>query len=88
MEYVAQKAGYGLPVPDPPSLSTKEGDVDQDAADLVRRLCTLAGTIMEDVSTVALVGATDPDLAIFKVRQAGADITVLANAAEVVARRG
>lgn len=62
--------------------------MDNDAADLVARLCTLAGTIMEDTSPVAIVRPADPTMVIAEVRQAGNDIAALANAAEVVARRG
>ena len=64
-------------------------ELDKDASDLVARLCTFAGMIMEDVSPIAL-GSSEPGseaAAIGQVRQAGLDIEALAHAAEVVARR-
>ena len=63
----------------------------EDASDLVARLCTVAGMIMEDVLPMALVrpsdlAETEGNLA--SLRQAGLDTAALAAAAEVVARRG
>ncbi|MGE3993333.1 hypothetical protein [Pseudorhodoplanes sp.] len=62
--------------------------MDKDAAELVARLCTLAGTIMEDVSPIALTRSEDTAAVIAEVRQAGNDILALADAAEAAARRG
>ena len=61
-----------------------------DASDLVARLCTIAGTIMEDVSPIALTRATDPSTiepTLKELQRAAQDIAALANAAEVVGRR-
>ncbi len=61
-----------------------------DARDLIDRLCTIAGMIMEDVSAMAVV----IDEAILRgekiriIRTASQDIDVLAEAASVISRRG
>jgi hypothetical protein len=60
-----------------------------DASDLVARLCTIAGTIMEDVSPIALANATDPstiEATLRELQRAAQDIAALASAAEVVGR--
>ena len=65
--------------------------MDKDVSELVARLCTVAGMIMEDVLPMALVRPSDlaeTDVNLATLRQAGSDITALAGAAAVVARRG
>lgn len=60
-----------------------------DAQDLIDRLCTHAGMIMEDVIPTAIsAGARfDRSKKIQLIRTASQDMAALANAAEVVARR-
>ena len=61
-----------------------------DIRDLIDRLCTWAGMIMEDVSPVAIStgGESDAALRIEQIRAAAADIGALAEAASVILRRG
>ena len=61
-----------------------------DSRDLIDRLCTRAGIIMEDVSPVAILtrGECDDASRIEQIRAAAADIAVLADAASVILRRG
>lgn len=61
----------------------------EDANDLIVRLCTCAGMIMEDTSDIALVAGTSGGIGdrVSKVGEAGRDIEALANAAAVIARR-
>lgn len=58
--------------------------------DLINRLLTIAGTIMEDVSPVAIVSSDDMavEARITAVLDAGRAISLLAGAADVVWRRG
>lgn len=61
-----------------------------DSRDLIDCLCTWAGMIMEDVSTVAILTGAEGDAAskVEQIRAAAADIRVLAEAASVILRRG
>lgn len=61
-----------------------------ESRDLIDRLCTRAGMIMEDVSVVAIVTGRESDAAsrIEQIRVAAADIGALAEAASVILRRG
>lgn len=58
-----------------------------DADDLVARLLTLAGEILEDVSPATIIRGTNAEERFVIVQQAGADIVQLAQAAEIVYRR-
>ena len=60
-----------------------------DAQDLIDRLCTHAGMIMEDLSATAILAQAKSDrrAKIRLIRSAGEDIAALADAAEVLARR-
>ncbi len=60
-----------------------------DASDLIERLCMAAAMVMEDEVEAALVGSTtrSPSACIEAITRAGCDISALASAAEVIARR-
>lgn len=61
-----------------------------DAKDLIDRLCTLAGMIMEDASAEAVAIETDRNKLTSKIRtirNSAADVATLADAAMVVLRR-
>ena len=60
-----------------------------DTDDLIVRLCTCAGMIMEDTSDIALVASAGSALVerVSRIAAAGRDIEALANAAAVIARR-
>lgn len=60
-----------------------------DSTELVDRLCTLAGMILEDASAEAiLTGKRDKlQLKVERMRRAGADVAILADAAAVILGR-
>ena len=66
--------------------------MDEDDVELIARLCTAAGAIMEDVSVLAIskpardIKPLKADMC--RLGEAAADILALVAAAEVVVRRG
>lgn len=65
-------------------------DQTDDIRGLIDGLCTWAGMIMEDVSSVAILpqSASDTVSRVEKIRAAAADIAALGEAAAVLLRRG
>jgi hypothetical protein len=65
--------------------------MDHDTLELIGRLCTEAGNIMEDVSPLAIsrlpADSQQTRTVIAGIWSAGMDISALAAAAEVIARR-
>ena len=61
-----------------------------DTQELIDRLCTWVGMIMEDVSAIAILrsGESDATSRIEQIRAAASDIGILAEAASVILRRG
>ena len=60
----------------------------EDADEMIGRLCTIAGMVMEDTIDAALIGATgsfSERLAV--ILQAGEDVSAIASVAAIVARR-
>ena len=55
--------------------------------DLIEQLCTAAGTIMEDVSPIAIVRGGNRDDRIRQIANAGREILALAEAASLLAAR-
>jgi hypothetical protein len=57
-----------------------------DAIELIDRLCTFAGMILEDVHEVALVrnASASPTIRIEMIQAAASDVVMLARAAEVI----
>jgi hypothetical protein len=62
--------------------------MDHETADLIQRLCTKAGMIMEDASVDALMlGATDPQTIsarLMRIAEAAEDISTIVAAARVL----
>lgn len=83
----SRKAGTGLRAAHGAS-SVQEAAMD-DAQDLIDRLLTLAGMIMEDASAIALVieNGGDRTARIGTTAQAAKDVSALTMAAEVTLRR-
>jgi hypothetical protein len=86
----AFEAGYGLQPRVRHLCPDMEAQMVTDASDLIARLCTVAGTIMEDVSPIALTRPGHPstvETTLRELQRAAQDIVALANAVEVVGRR-
>lgn len=58
-----------------------------DLNDLIEKLCTAAGIIMEDVSPIVIVRGGDRAERIRQIANAGRNILALAEAASVLAER-
>ena len=87
LSWVRRKAGTGLRAAHR-ALSAQVADMD-DAQVLIDRLLTLAGIIMEDSSTVALIieNGGDRTARIAATAQAAKDVSALTMAVEVALRR-
>jgi hypothetical protein len=61
----------------------------EDADELIGRLCTIAGMVMEDTIDVALIGGATRSRSerLAVISQAGEDVSAIATVAAIVARR-
>jgi hypothetical protein len=61
----------------------------ENADDLIGRLCTIAGMVMEDTIDAALIGAATGSRSerLAVISQAGEDVSAIATVAAIVARR-